>query len=146
MLTGSVPISYRFRDKWEFQSKMHPASKLILNFISHLTSYCHHHCHCYLLNSIHFINNNHWHAHQTLLSTTSCIVQVGAARDMGSSPNNRPLATGQGKLRHTAHYARHTSRNVTIMVAKRCNFRHFFHFFSTVILRHVWLAELFMRP
>ena len=30
MLTGSVPISYRFRDKREFQSKMHltPASKL----------------------------------------------------------------------------------------------------------------------
>jgi len=35
MLTGSVPISYRFRDKGEFQSKMHltPASRLILNFI-----------------------------------------------------------------------------------------------------------------
>jgi len=35
MLTGSVPISYGFRDKREFQSKIHlkPASKLILNFI-----------------------------------------------------------------------------------------------------------------
>ena len=34
-LTGSVLISYRFRDEGEFQSKMHltPASKLILNFI-----------------------------------------------------------------------------------------------------------------
>jgi len=30
MLTGLVPISYRFRDKREFQSEMHltPASKL----------------------------------------------------------------------------------------------------------------------
>jgi len=30
VLTGSVPISYRFQDKREFQSKMHltPASKL----------------------------------------------------------------------------------------------------------------------
>jgi len=35
MLTGSVPILYRLRDKREFQSKMNltPASKLILNFI-----------------------------------------------------------------------------------------------------------------
>ena len=108
MLTGSVPISYRFGDKREFQSKMRltPASRL--NFISHLTSYCHHRCHRYLL-TMHSITINYAPLSRprdvaNLLSTTSRCTPLH-----GEQPN---------KLRHITH-ARHTpSRHDDVRAAK----------------------------
>ena len=61
MLTRSVPLSYRFRDKREFQSKMHltPASKLIPNFISHSDKLLYHCCRRHLGQRGRFIQYTH---------------------------------------------------------------------------------------
>ena len=89
MLTGSVPISYCFRDKQEFQSN---ASNTCVRtnsqfHQSHLTSYCHHRCHRYLLMHFITINNNHCLAHQTLLSTGNSPISYGTLYTAHTSRN-----------------------------------------------------------
>ena len=119
MLTGSVPISYRFRDKGEFESKMHltPASRLILNFISHLTSYCHHRCHRYLLTT-HSITINH-----------APLPRPPDVANLLSSPSrctwNSPISYGTLRT--------HGTHRVNTMAYAQKFFKPLFYFFSTVI-------------